>query len=42
MMILDSFWTGVVAVLALSGAIAWIAVIFLIWFYWMCNRPPQE
>lgn len=42
MMILDSFWSAVVFVLATTGALAWIAGIFLVWFYWMCKRPPKE
>ena len=25
-----------------SSALGWLAVIFLCWFYWMCQRPPKE
>jgi heme/copper-type cytochrome/quinol oxidase subunit 2 len=42
MMILDSFWSAVVFVLTITGALTWGAVFFLIWFHWMCSRPPKE
>jgi hypothetical protein len=26
----------------LSGVVAWVAVAFVGFFYWTCNRPSQE
>lgn len=42
MMVLDSFWSAVFFVLAASGAIAWIAFIFCIWYYWMCSPERNK
>jgi hypothetical protein len=39
---MEMFWNVAMIFFALSGAIGWLAVIFLSWYYWMCSRPPQE
>jgi hypothetical protein len=31
-----------VLALAATGLIFWVCVCFVVWFYWMCKRPPQE
>ena len=29
-------------VFAVTGALCWACMIFLIWFFWMCQRPPEK
>lgn len=38
----DDFRQIWIFVFAFTGALCWLCAIFLIWFYWMCRRPPEK
>lgn len=31
-----------VFVMAATGVLCWICMILLVWFFWMCRRPPEK
>jgi hypothetical protein len=39
---MSDLWNIFVLTMALTGALCWSCMILLIWFYWMCKRPPEK
>jgi len=39
---MDTFLNIAALFFMLSGMVAWVLCAFAAWFYWMCNRPPEE
>jgi hypothetical protein len=42
MMVLDSFWTAILFVLAATGALCWLCAILMTIYFWMCKPTRSE
>jgi hypothetical protein len=39
---IGEFWNVMLLIFTVTGALCWLSMIVLIWFYWMCKRPPEK